>query len=678
MRARVRQLGGDPWVLLMLGLLGVGVLMRVNNALRYPSLHGYDGYAHVTYVWHLIRSGDLPLPNEGWGRFHPPLYYAICAAIWSGLRDLPPSTVLKVLSVLFSLAGLVSALVAWALARRLLPERPLVQLLAPAFVLFLPVHVYTAPMLGNEAFTTVLCSLALYLLVRVLESGRWAHAAALGVAVGAALLTKFTAVAYVAVTIVVLGLAGLRTGRLRVAAAHACVAGAIMLAVAGWFYARNIQLYGTPFQMSREYFVTRRIESAQAHGRRDLLSYLTINPQIFREPLYKSGSVADSVWTGAYASTWFDAYGNWFLPYNATTKALGRALLVLGIVPTLLIAVGLARAIAWVARRGWHDVLVVSLAATGVMVGMFCAYTWVNRIVSAAKASYLLPAVVPFGLWFALGVETVTGWGRRWRALVIGELALLLAVIVPIYTYQLLFEVGLGPHYWNTVAAVEYFAGFPERARRTLTAIVRHHDLYLARENLAAIALDEDRPWAALRQLRRANRLLPLQALGGLPSDRAILVRDTRADYQNSFAVIYYRLAMPDAALRAARRAIELDPGLPEAHYNLAVLHLERDAPAEAIAALEHAVALDPGFAAAHALLGVAQQRTGDCAAAMRTLARVEATRRWPRRAYAHAVGTGDLHDAAVVRHRWIDVLPPELAPARARATCRAGGERPT
>ena len=657
-----------------LALLAIGVAMRLNNAVRYPSLHGFDAYAHVTYVWHLLRSGDLPLPSDGWGRFHPPLYYALCAALWSALRSLEPSVVLKIIGVVFAIASLGSVLVSWAFARRCFPGRRGVAFLAPAVVLFLPVYIYVTPMFGNEVLTIVLCSLACWVLLRLMEDQRLRDAILLGTILGLALLTKFTAIVLVAASCATIGLATVVHRRWRTGAVHLLVVMASVLVIAGWFYARNARLYGNPFQMSREYFVTRRIESSQAKGARGLYAYVSFDPRILDEPLYVSGSVVDSVWTGAFASTWFDAFGNWFLPYTSATKSVGRVLLVLGFVPTFCVVLGYATAVWRLVRHGWSDVIAVTVVVMTAMLGMFVVYTYANRIMSAVKASYMLPAVVPFSVCFALGVETAITRVRGSLYVIAPALVALLAVIIPVYTYQALFQVVLGPHHWNAVATIDYFAGFRDQARTTFAALARQGDFYLAHENLASLALEQHQPAVARRELRRALRLVRTQTVGGGPADRALAVKLTRADYYNSLAVIEDRLGRADRAVRAAEHAVRLDPTLPEAHYDLALLLLERGTAAQAVPLLQRAVALDPGFADAAWLLGVAQQRAGDCDAAVHALEAAAAVRAWPRRTFPHAVGTGDIHDAAIVRHRQIASVPVDLSPERALATCRSAG----
>jgi tetratricopeptide (TPR) repeat protein len=655
-------------------LVGVAVAMRINNGLRYPALHGYDGFGHVTYIWYLLKNRQIPLAHEGWEHFHPPLYYALCAAIWSLLASIEPKYVLQVLGLVFSMLGLLSAWVSWAMVRAYFPDRPLAQLAAPLFVLFLPVHIYTAPMIGNEALNTVLCSLALYLLVRTLQTERIVFAAGLGVVLGLGMLTKATTLVYVGTSGVVITLWALRTGKWRTAFVHLCVIGVLVLAIAGWFYARSALVYGTPFQMGRQYLFNRLVENRLPSGRRDVWAYLTFDPSIFANPMFVAGPVVNSVWTGAFASTWYDALGNWFLP-SMSTKGIGRIILVLAVVPSALVAFGMLVGLWRLWRDGWNDVLVTMLAAAAAILAMFVVYTYDNRIFAAVKAAYMLAGIVPFSFCFALGLATVAAWGRAVATIVLVELGLLVAVIVPVYTYHLLYHLALGGAHWNTMGVVEYFAGFKDQARTRFDLIVSSMSpRYVAYENKASLALEDGDVEMALQQFEQARRVLgaPGQVMGR-PAEREALIRATGADYENTLAVIHDRLGHAKRARRSARRAIELDPTLPEAHYDLGILLLKEGEPAYAARFFRRAAELDPGFREARLMLGVAQQRAGDCDASRRTIETALALRRWPRRMYSHATGMGDIEDAAIVRRRRITDLPPSLGVEAATAACRGG-----
>ena len=656
--------------LVFLCLVGLGVLIRLNNGIRFPSLHGYDSFGHVTYIFYLLKTGQVPFADQGWSFFHPPLYYAIAAAIWTALHQVEPKQVLKVLSTCFSLLGLLAAWVSWRVACRYFPRDRVAQRLAPLFVLFVPVGLYTAPMLGNEGLNVVLCSLALYALLRVLAAPDWRRALWLGVLLGLALLTKVTAAAVVAACLLSLGAWTVRTRRWRAGLGNLGVTFAVIGLICGWYYARNVAHFGTPLAMSRNYLMVEHVESALSHGDRGVWAYLSFDPGIFVDPRYMEPPIIDSVWTGTLAGTWFEVVGSSFMPSTQTDAAArwaGRLLIALGMVPTMVVFIGCAVGIVALLRRGWDDTLVAMLAATAGVLAMFVAYTHRVHVFTAVKSSYLLPAIVPFSFWFALGMRTLRRWRSLWRV-VLAECAVLLAVIVPVFTYQLVFAAQLTTFYWNALGVTYYLAGFDAQAKEILEAVARGYHFYAAHENLAAIALDEGRPVDAVAALEAAKRLVHEQAFG-VGRDRRALVRQDLAEYDSTEAVAYALLGQRDAALTAARAAVAGAPDIPAAHYNLAALLARDDALAEAATEAARALQLDPRFTEAAALVGIIAARRGDCDTAVARL-RQAAGVRTPQRTYPWQTGTGDVLDAGLGRRRIIALCAGGLDPYAAWRAC--------
>ena len=674
-------------VLIPLLLLNVAaVLVRMNNAVRYPSLHGFDAFGHVTYIWHLLFTHSVPLPSDGWGRFHPPLFYALSAAIWSLLRSLEPGQVLKIINVIFGLAAMGCAVVSFLAVRTTLSGRLWPAWSAALFVLLLPVSIYIAPMLGNEPLNMLLCSVALLLLIRAISTQRTSVVVALGVTLGLAMLCKFTSIVILGAVGATILLWGIFQGGWRATLKMLCIVGALVLAISGWFYGRNAVLYGNPFQMSRDFFATQRIEATIPTGARGLAAYTSFDTGIFSDPTYFRGSVIDSVWTGAYATTWSDAHVGWFLPPpfgSLALRRIGRALMVLGLLPTFLVIVGLVRGVRRLATKGWDPTLASMLTALVMMLAMFVIYTFANRIYTAVKASYLLPAIVPFSFWFALGLEALVTRSRAVLLIVSGWLVTLSLLILPVFTYQLFFEVDLGPQFWNSLGVIDYWAGFRDSARTKFDAAIEYgppympaSNLYLGHENLSTMAFDEGRYSESLVELKRAIELVRNQ-VPGRPDDVAQFLSTVEAEYSNSLAVIYERLGWDDSAYDAVERSLRSDSSIPEAHYDQGLLLLKRGQPEAAITSLQRAIDLDPGFVDAHLLMGVAQQRAGNCAEALSILQKAMSERNWPRRTYPHEAGTGEFHDAAITRRRHISHTPPGMNADYALAVCQASAGQP-
>lgn len=122
-------------------------------------------------------------------------------------------------------------------------------------------------------------------------------------------------------------------------------------------------------------------------------------------------------------------------------------------------------------------------------------------------------------------------------------------------------------------------------------------------------------PWYE-EALRREPGFAPaLRRLGLVLDPRraiAILARAPEdAMSQNNLGEILLRQNRLDDAIAALRRAIALDPDLPEAHNNLGVALSRAHHFAGAQQSFEQALRIDPGLAAAHRNLGLLLQSLG-------------------------------------------------------------------
>ena len=154
------------------------------------------------------------------------------------------------------LLGLGVVLLAYALVRRIYPERAALALGAAAFVAFLPQHLATVSQVGNDVLAELLFAAVLYILVGwVMESGardqesgvRGRGAVGLGLLLGLVLITKTTA--YIAVPLAG-GVLVWRWWRERAGVRRivvdALLIGLPALLLALPWYARDVAVYGWP------------------------------------------------------------------------------------------------------------------------------------------------------------------------------------------------------------------------------------------------------------------------------------------------------------------------------------------------------------------------------------------------------------------------------------------------
>jgi tetratricopeptide (TPR) repeat protein len=691
------------WLVAVL-MLAVGAAVRINNVAVFPPLQAYDGFSHFSYIWFMAEHWRVPLALTGWEFFQPPLYYAFMASLWDGLAPMDPMLRLRIGTLVIAMLGLSLAAVSWLIVRREFPKDRLVQLLAPGLMLFVPVHLYTAGFLGNENLTAVVSAWALLALLATLRRPTMPRAVILGLMLGLAMLTKFTGLVAVTGAFGTLGLRALVRRDWRRDGRVAVVAGVVMLATCGWFYARNVEHYGTPFKMSREMFLLQRYEHIQTRGQRGILEYILFDPMILRRPEWPRGvglvgegapgysAMRESVITGLYANTWFEGYGGWVLPkvtQDEGTRRSGQLLLTLGLVPSLLMLIGIGCAVARLRREGWNDTLVAMLVTFGAMLVVVVQGTRAVPVHAAVKATYLMPASVVFSFWLALGAEWLGARRRRWLHVATAFSALLAVASCVVFLQGRLIgswwlEQSQEGSLWRNVSGVVYYAGGDTARAHELFELAAEDNHHLGWENLSVLALEADRPLEALHYLRKAASLQPSQSLGTF-ADQVLFNQLTSAEYLNTMAVIYHRLGWDSAAIAAAKGAVAADPTLPEAAYDLALLKITsalsrpgaRDARwrsanvAQSRRLLFSALVIDPGFLEARALSGFIAAVEGDCAGAIPMLELALHPEPATYRSYPVDTGVGDLLASAVRRRRYISDFPESMRPDLQLARCR-------
>src|SRR6266513_895223 len=233
---------------LLLILAGLWLLLFWNNSRLLPFHAGFDAKEHLKYINYIQEHRALPLANEGWEMYQPPLYYLIAAASLSACKlSINDPTSILLLRLIGAFLGIAQFVFVFLSLRLLFPARTaFVGLLLAAF---LPMHVYLAQYVTNEMLAATLATATLYVCLRLLKSDtpRASQFAWLGFTLGAAMLAKATTVLLLPIAIA--AIAGkLAYGRVRLAISlrNLGLLLAICLTVCGWHYARIWLRFGTP------------------------------------------------------------------------------------------------------------------------------------------------------------------------------------------------------------------------------------------------------------------------------------------------------------------------------------------------------------------------------------------------------------------------------------------------
>jgi len=576
------------WTLLFI-FAGLWLVLFWNNARLLPFHAGFDSKEHLKYINYLQEHWALPLPTEGWEMYQPPLYYFIATASLSAFKlsinDPMSIFVLRFLGALFGIAQFVFAFLS---LRLLFPART--AFVGLLLAVFLPMHLYLAHYVTNEILAAALATGALYLCLRLLrsETPRASQFAWLGLAVGAAMLTKATGILLLPVVTAAI------TGKLVYARVPTAIwlrnigfLLAICFAICGWHYARIWLRFGTP--LLGNWDVVSGFTWWQDPGYHTAADYLRFGRSLVN-PLFSGfAGFAD----GIYSTLWGDGL---CAGSSSLTVAWNEQPMVAGylwaLIPTTLILVGTGVAIVQFVRKPSSEFFLL-LGFCAVLVLGLIFMTLKVPSYAQAKAFYGLSALTPLCFFGALGWETLTH-GRARLRFVLGALVLVWAMnslatywIVPSVSQHLFAVKALGVQGKIDRAAAE--AARAVEADPSNPAARGFHAL-----SLSELGQDEE----AIKEAERAIGLSPADSAAHLP----LAISAKRSDIERAIA--------------EARRAIELGPENSSAYQLLMNCLLESHRYNEASDLGREWLTVSPYDVAAHSALGPAMAESGDLAPA--------------------------------------------------------------
>ncbi|MBI4603626.1 MAG: hypothetical protein HY721_16865, partial [Planctomycetes bacterium] len=381
--------------------------------LKVPDHVGFDAFAHLDYIRHVAERRSIPLATEGWQMFQSPLYYLLSAPLHSLFAALfEPATAARLLRVVPLAAGAAQVELCHRALRLAFPARPDLRILGTLAGGLLPMNLYGSQAVGNEPLAAALSGLALVLALAVLRAERAPGArllAALGLALGLALLAKVTALLLVPV---VLGAVGWRarrdaregasagSGLRRGAASAALVLGVAALA-SGWYYGRNWIALGKPFFGGWD--PERGIVWWQDPAWRTPGDILRFGECLAR-PVF---AAAAGFWDGLYSTLWADGYLSSVISFEHRPP-WSYGLMLSGVLLALLPAAAILLGTAAAFRRSSgpaRDAAALSLAAVLVHLAAMVALFASVPIYSTAKATYMAGVTPGIAILAASGLD---------------------------------------------------------------------------------------------------------------------------------------------------------------------------------------------------------------------------------------------------------------------------------
>ena len=565
------------------------VALFCNNTRLLPPNIGFDVRGHLDYLGYIQKHRALPLPNEGWEMFQPPLYYGISAAALStfglSVTDEAAGTVLRSLTMLFGLAHI--ALVFLSL-RLLLPGligRQLVGLLLAAF---LPMQLYLSQYVTNETLAATFAGAAIFLCLRLLraEQASLAGYVGLGFCLGAAVLTKATSVLLVPFIVVAVAskLAGPKSSP-AIWLRNLAVTLAVCFTVCGWYYLWIWFHFGKPFVGNWD--AVSGFRWWQDPGYHTAADFVRFGRSLVSPEFSVFAGFAD----GIYSTFWGDGLcGGMAGSHPPWHYKLVVAGYLLALVPTLIILAGAAVSLGRFFRKPSAEWFVL-LGLSGAVVTALIFMSLKAPYYSVVKAFFGLCALVPLCAFGAVGWDVLTR-GRKPLQFVLGMVLLVWAMnsfaavwirsnSAPTHVYLgVLLDLG-----GKTDAAASEFS----------KAVNFDPSNAQARRFLASALNDSGQTDVTLQQGEQAVELGPTN--GACP---------------RVLSTILARQGQRERAIAEARRAVELGPEDLSAYQSLSELLIGLGRDDEAIQVARNGLAVSPYDASLHYDLGLALTQKGD------------------------------------------------------------------
>ncbi len=557
--------------LLVLG--GFWVALFVNNVGALP-LQGFDVEGHLAYVTYILDRHALPLANEGWEMFQPPLYYAACAGVLKilGLHTWQDEAI-TALRIFGMLIGMAQFVIVWACLRLLFPENRARQLFGAVLTASLPALLYLSQNITNEVAAATLVSASVYLTLRILRSKRasWGLWAGLGICLGAALLTKITTAMVLPVAVVALLWKGIAQTEASIWSRFLGLGFALVICavVCGWHYARVwAHFHNSP---TLAWIPTSELEWWQDDGYRTSAFYLRFGQSLVHPWFSGFSGFPDGVYSTLWGDGLFGGSGDFLLrpPWNYDFMAISCWLALL---PAAGIVIGVAMGVFLFIR--WPAPEWFLLLGLGFLAGLAVVHlTTTVPYCSVVKAFYGFPALAPLCVFGALGLDFLFRRSGRLRPLI--------CIILGIWVMTV-------------------FASFCISGSSTATALAQARTLAKAGRAGEAVqvlttALQSNPQSAELHRVL-AEILLPFDQGQDAFNHAQLAVNEDPTDGENHLvlATALVRQNQIAEATVEARKALELAPGSTPAATRLAALLTQQESYGEAERVARKGLALSP------------------------------------------------------------------------------------
>ncbi len=407
---------------------------------------------HMEVVALMADNGVSPLVDDCWQCCQAKLFHGSVALTVSTLGVTDAHTRTVIAQLFNAIAGTLTVVLLWILSGRLsLPIQ--VRMTAFALAVLNPKFIGINAQATNDSFVILFATAAIAAFLAFLDSRERGWLAATLAALILASISKTQGIVLFAMMITILiarGLVAISRDQRRLHLLSAALIVVVYLSTVPFLgpYWAHYVTKGTPFawntpKVEAPAFVKK--SEVRRPGIRSVVDgYATFRiVDLLHEPVIRGRGYAEhrtSLWSQVYARSQFSRFDGWPPSWRSKDPRvlnLGRAALLLGLIPLLILLRGMIVDVADLAR-GMHNRGARYLADTnrwvitamaGGMLFLVAKFSYDLRDFSAMKAIYIYPGMGCFMLVFARSMrDVVNAMAERYRPLLYVCLALLIAV----------------------------------------------------------------------------------------------------------------------------------------------------------------------------------------------------------------------------------------------------------
>lgn len=312
--------------------------------------------------------------------------------------------IVRFMSVVMSTAAVY---ITYLIGKEVFPHRHWLAVTGAAAVAFTPMFAFISGAVNNDNLAVLLSATGLYLMLRIVRASNENRATlrlalVLGVVLGLSALTKASILGQFGLAGLTMAYAAYKQKRWQTFFVEGPIIIAIAVAIGGWWYWRNFQLYGDPFGLN---------------------IFIAILGQRARPASYAQ------LWTERFGfmQSYWGLFGGVNVPMDAWIYALLNTLFVLswiGVVVYLVLKFRKKEALA-----AWVPTLLSLLWIAGVIVPLA---TYWARVTWSSQGRLVFSAIMSINLWFVAGLSAwLPERFGKWVAISVTSFMAVISAIAP-------------------------------------------------------------------------------------------------------------------------------------------------------------------------------------------------------------------------------------------------------